>query len=277
MSAVGQDGWQDPRTVLRRHGLRANRAYSQNFLISRHHAQRIVSALGAQPLDVVELGPGLGTLTAMLLARGHRVRAVDKDPNMVAVVREELGDRAGLQTQTGDAQTVSLAPQGGSVAVVGNLPYGVTGSIVRNLVGQASSVRRAVIMVQLEVAQRLCAPPGTKAYGALTVFTGASFEVTPVVTLTPGCFYPAPKVKSAVIMLEPHPVPRAEETPTFRRVVSAAFQGRRKTLVNALKQAGFEGEATTAALLRLGLSPSARGETLSVEQFNALSAELPFQ
>jgi 16S rRNA (adenine1518-N6/adenine1519-N6)-dimethyltransferase len=262
--------WEDPRRALARHGLAPKRAFSQNFLVSRHAVERIVDALDVREgTAVVELGPGLGTLTRALLGAGATVRAIEADPAMRAVLEADLvAEGWPLTVLDGDAAT--FVPEAGE-RVVGNLPYAVTGAILRNLVGARDRIERAVVMVQKEVGQRLMAAPGGKTYGALTVFTQAAFAIERVVAVPAGAFHPKPKVDSAVLRLTPHATPRAVETPMFRRVVRAAFQARRKTLRNALGSLGLDKAKVTEAL---GEWAKARGETLGVEDFAALAARL---
>ena len=154
--------------------------------------------------------------------------------------------------------------------VTGNLPYQATGAILRRVVEQRELLLGAVLMVQREVRDRLVAAPGTKDYGALSVFTQAGFEIETVCRLKPGSFHPAPKVDSAVVRLTPLATPRARETPTFQATVRAAFQMRRKTLRNALRTLGDPARRDEAAALA-GIDLGRRGETLSVEEFAELA------
>jgi 16S rRNA (adenine1518-N6/adenine1519-N6)-dimethyltransferase len=276
----GAPAWEDPRRVLQRHGLRPKRAFSQNFLVSPHAVETIARAAVPAPGSwVVELGPGLGTLTAALLRAGARVLAVERDPDMVRVLRAELSSFE-LEIVPGDVTTLdyaALAAQlGGALCVVGNLPYAVTGEILRNLVDFRSSLSRALVMVQREVRDRLVAAPATAEYGALTVFTSAAFEVDTVLKVPAGAFHPPPKVDSAVVRLIPRREPLAHETEAFRSVVRAAFQSRRKTLRNALSK--LHDAATAERVLSAALvDPGRRGETLSVAEFARLADELARQ
>ena len=266
--------WEDPRRVMRRHGLVPKRSFSQNFLVSRHAVDKIVEALAPRPDELtVELGPGLGTLTAALLRAGARVLAVERDRDMLAVLAEDLGGVPGLELREGDAAALdlsALAREHGPIALVGNLPYAITGAILRNLVEHRGATSRAVIMVQREVRDRLLAPPGGKTYGALTVFASAAFAIEPVIKVPAGAFHPPPKVDSAVVRLVPHVPPRAEETAAFREVVRAAFGTRRKTLRNALRTLG-DGERADGALAAAGIDPVRRAETLTVEELGSLA------
>jgi 16S rRNA (adenine1518-N6/adenine1519-N6)-dimethyltransferase len=268
--------WEDPRRVLARHGLSPKRGFSQNFLTSRSVVERIVEALAPRPNErVLELGPGLGTLTAALLRAGAQVIAVDMDRDMLRVLADELGHVPGFEARAGDATEVDLGAiaSGGRVAVAGNLPYAVTGGIFRQLVAQHAHVDRAVLMVQREVRDRLLAAPGTKEYGALSVFTRAVFEARPVCLVPPGAFHPPPRVESAVLALKPRQEPIDVQRPGFERSVRASFEARRKTLRNALLRA-FPAPVIDAAFDALGLDGRRRGETLSPEDFAALGDAL---
>ena len=264
----------DPRRLLARYGLRPKRGYSQNFLVSRHAVEAIADAAGiSEGARVLELGAGLGTLTAGLLRAGGDVTALEPDPDMRHVLEQELGG-CGLRVLDADAARFDYSAhardRGGELTVVGNLPYAVTGAILRTITQHRSAIERAVVMVQREVRDRLVASPGSRDYGALTVFTTAGFDVETVLQLNPGAFHPPPKVRSSVVALHPRRVPRAEETESFRGVVRAAFQARRKTLRNALAQRGGA-ERAERALQACGIDPAARGETLAVEQFDVLA------
>jgi 16S rRNA (adenine1518-N6/adenine1519-N6)-dimethyltransferase len=266
--------FEDPRKLLDRHGLRPKRGYSQNFLVSRHAVEAIARAAVPQPGErVIELGPGLGTLTAELLRAGASVLAFERDPQMLQVLQAELGacDLVLRRQDAASADYTELAAEFGTkLCVVGNLPYAITGAILRNLVMQRSALSRVVVMVQREVRDRLQAAPGSAEYGALTVFTSAAFEIETLIKVSPNAFYPPPKVHSAVVKLAPRATPLAEETPAFQRVVRAAFQGRRKTLRNAVG-AAYGNAIAERALAEAGIDPIRRGETLSVAEFAELA------
>lgn len=269
---------EDPRAALRRHGLSPKAAFSQNFLVSTSAVRTIVAAAATVPGEhVVELGPGLGTLTAALIEAGAHVSAIERDHDMIHVLTQDLVPK-GLVLKPGDAADVDYAAlkrePGEKLCVVGNLPYAITGAILRNLVDSRAHLSRAIVMVQREVRDRLIASPGTAEYGALTVFTTAAFSVQTVLKLPPSAFHPPPKVHSAVVRLDVSDKPRAEETPAFRTVVKAAFEQRRKTLRNALRAAIGQDRAE-AALTEAAIDPIRRGETLSVEEFSRLAACVP--
>jgi 16S rRNA (adenine1518-N6/adenine1519-N6)-dimethyltransferase len=264
----------DPRDLLRRYDLHPKRAFSQNFLIQPDVVARIADTVASLGHEVVELGPGLGTLTHALLARDCVVCAVELDRDMVHVLTHEYANEDHLLVIEADAAEFDLrnhaAKRGRKVVVTGNLPYRSTGSILRRVVAQHDALEGAVLMVQKEVRDRLIATPGHKAYGALTVFSRAVFEVETVCRLRPGSFYPPPKVESTVVRLIPRMTPLAEETTAFQSVVRAAFQTRRKTLRNAMRALGDPGRVIDA-LQAAGIDPDRRGETLSIAEFASLA------
>jgi 16S rRNA (adenine1518-N6/adenine1519-N6)-dimethyltransferase len=275
----------DPRAVLRRTGLAPKKGFGQNFLISPHAVEAIAEAcVPAAELGcarVLELGAGTGALTRALAARARSVVAVERDRDLVPVLREELADlpEGRVRVLEGDAQAVSPVellgpPDPGSPRVLcGNLPYQITGRLLERAVVHADDLERVVFMVQLEVADRLAADPGSKTYGALTVFTRAAFRTRKLFAVGPGSFHPPPDVTSAVILLEPERPRRAEETELFRALVKGAFGTRRKTLRNAWKSVAAP-ELIAAAAERASISLDARGETLDVDQFAAMARAL---
>lgn len=267
--------WEDPRRVLARHGLTPKRALSQNFLTSPHVVEQIADAVAPKDGErVLELGPGAGTLTAALLRRGAHVIGLERDPAMRALLEHEMADvvaSSRLQILDGDAGALSLAEFGERIAVCGNLPYSISGLIFRRLVEERALVERAVVMVQREVADRLSADPGTKAYGALSVFVSSVYAIEQLLRVGPGSFHPPPRVESAVVRMRPLGQERAPATdPRFVAVVRAAFGQRRKTLRNAVK--GIEGGRE--ALEKAGVDGGRRGETLSVEEFATVAGFL---
>nr|MBA3541013.1 ribosomal RNA small subunit methyltransferase A [Deltaproteobacteria bacterium] len=236
--------------LLERHGLRAKKSFGQNFLISDRAFRAIVDATVTAEDDwVVEIGSGLGTLTARLAERVPRgkVLALEHDPDMVAVLRAELGARANVEIHAVDALRYDLTQvakaRGDSFSVCGNLPYHIASQLMFRVIEARTVVRRAVVMIQKEMADRIVAPPGGKEYGALGVMIRTYVDVTTVAKVSAGSFVPAPKIDSTVIRMTPLPgarprVPIADEA-HYSNVVHAAFGQRRKTLRNALR-AKFE-------------------------------------
>ena len=264
--------WEDPRRVLKRHGLVAKASFSQNFLVARSAVERSAALVG-DAVQVVELGPGLGTLTFELLRRGCEVIAVDRDRDMLAVLEEESQGHPRLRLQEADASTVRLAELGHPppLRVVGNIPYSITGAIFRSVVDQADDIDQGVFLIQKEVRDRLVAEPGTKAYGIPTVFAQARFAVRGCFGVSRGSFHPAPRVDSAVVELRKLATPRAEVTADLEAVVHAAFGKRRKPLRTALRSLPIEASTVDAMLEDATIDGRRRGETLAVEEFAALA------
>jgi 16S rRNA (adenine1518-N6/adenine1519-N6)-dimethyltransferase len=223
---------------------------------------------------VIEIGAGLGGLTALLLRRGHQVIAVERDRDLVPVLRELFAE----QLSTGDLRILEMDAKELVLeqvftsdrprVLMGNLPYQITGPLLQNAIAAQAQIRRAVFLVQREVADRLAAAPGSKTYGGLSVFCQAAFAIERTLIVRRGAFYPQPNVDSAVVVLSPHAKPIAEETPAFRALVRAAFHERRKVLRNAWQSAGLCDRDTLIQLAaRAQISLDARGETLSVVDF----------
>ena len=271
------DRYPSPRALLDKYDLRAKKSWGQNFLgdeeILDHIARLAVEAAGDR---VIELGAGLGHLTARLLARGADVIAVERDRDLAAVLREELGGR--IRLLEADAARLEYLPlaRGGKVAVVGNLPYHLTSPILFGLLDQADVVGRAVLLVQREVAERLAAAPGTKAWGLLSVLLQHRAQVSVERRVPAGAFLPPPKVESAVLRLAFGPARAPVADPVrFRRLVKAGFAQRRKVLANALAAGRIApGEELASALGRAGIDARRRGETLTVEEWAALDRAL---
>jgi 16S rRNA (adenine1518-N6/adenine1519-N6)-dimethyltransferase len=272
----------DPRAVLRSAGLRPKKRFGQNFLVAEPIARAIAQACVREDevgrARVVEIGAGTGALTRLLAPRARSVVAVEHDRELVPLLEGELAE-TGVRVLEGDAQEVDLGELLGEAeaesprVLCGNLPYALTGQLLRRAVDHARGLERVVFMVQSEVADRLAAKPGTKAWGGLTVFVRAAFDVRRVLRASPGAFHPPPEVSSAVVELTPLRPPRAEETGRFRALVRAAFEARRKTLRNAWSRLA-PADAIEQAAARAGVSLDARGETLDVEDFARMAREL---
>lgn len=276
----------DPRRALERAGLSAKKSFGQNFLVASHVVESIAAACVPDAeigkAHVVELGAGTGALTRALSQRAARVIAVERDRDLVPVLNEELGGEIAAGKVTiveGDAQAVVAKELAGDVhplVLCGNLPYQITGRLLERAVAQADDLDRAVFMVQLEVAERLAAEPGSKIYGALTVFTRAAFRTRKLFNVSPGSFHPPPDVTSAIISFQPERPRRAAETATLRALVKGAFMMRRKTLRNAWSGVAPASQIAAAAE-RAGISLDARGETLDVDAFARMAAALDSQ
>jgi len=254
------------------HGHQPRKRFGQNFLADPHYVARILDAVDPRPGErVVEIGPGLGALTADLIERAGRLIAVEIDRDLAARLRERFGpDR--LELHVADALAFDFAALGDDLRVVGNLPYNISSPLLFHLAGFAARLRDLTVMLQKEVVDRMCARPGTPEYGRLGVMLAASFSVERLFIVPPGAFRPAPKVDSAVARLVPlrDRAPAIANPQRFAAIVAAAFSQRRKTLRNALA-----GLADAAAIEAAGVDPGARGETLSVSQFLALASANP--
>lgn len=268
-------------SAFRELGLSAKKSFGQNFLVDPGISRQIAELATFEPGGtVVEVGAGLGSLTEPLLARAARVVAIERDRDLCPILREAFAEpiAAGkLVVLEADAKRVDfgaeLAAGPRPHVLAGNLPYQLTGPLLELTTSLASSIDRAVFMVQAEVAARLVAAPATEAYGALTVFVGAAFRVSRALGVGRGAFHPRPGVDSAVVSLTPVVPPRAEETETFRAAVKGAFSQRRKTLRNAWRSLGSV-ELVAACAEKAGVDLDRRGETLSVEEFARFAALL---
>jgi 16S rRNA (adenine1518-N6/adenine1519-N6)-dimethyltransferase len=275
-----------PRALLDKYDLRAKKSWGQNFLGDESILDEIARLAAPRPGDrVVELGAGLGHLTARLLARGAEVTAVERDRDMARVLRGELGDRIRLvEADAARLDYAALARDGAAgagaprLAVVGNLPYHLTSPILFGLLDQAAHVARAVFLLQREVAERLAASPGEKDWGILSVFLQREAEVSLERIVPPGAFHPPPRVHSAVVLAAFRPPPAAAavlDPARFRALVKAGFAQRRKTLRNALEAGRVAPpERLAAALAAAAIDPGRRGETLSIEEWAALERAL---
>jgi 16S rRNA (adenine1518-N6/adenine1519-N6)-dimethyltransferase len=278
---AGETPFEDPRVLLKRYGLRAKRSWGQNFLVSERAVRIIAEACVDEPGRlVVEIGAGLGTLTRALLERGGRVIAVERDREMCAVLRSELSGHDRFTLEEADAKGFDYAGAlGDGVGVVtGNLPYQLTGPLLRRVIDLAPAMARAVLMVQEEVGDRLSATPGQRARGALSVIAQSRMVVSRILKLSPGAFHPRPKVRSDVVALTPRRDAVFDDALTpelFDRVVKAAFSSRRKTLRNALVVGGLGPPADVDALLeRAGVDPSGRPQQLEEADFEAIARGL---
>jgi 16S rRNA (adenine1518-N6/adenine1519-N6)-dimethyltransferase len=253
-------------------GHRARRRFSQNFLHDAHHIERIVAALDPRPGErIVEIGPGLGALTAPLIERAGSITAVEIDRDLAARLRGRFTAQQ-LALLEGDALELDWAALAAAderrLRIVGNLPYHISTPLLFALLPIASRVRDQHFMLQKEVVDRMAAAPGGGAYGRLSVMLQFRYRVLRLFVVPAGAFSPPPQVSSAVVRLLPRP---ADELPAvdegkFARVVTAAFGQRRKTLRNALS--GLLGEA---AIRACEVDPGARAETLPVEAFVRLA------
>lgn len=262
--------------ILKAFGLRMSKKLGQNFLIDARIVQGIVDAAEIQPGDrVLEIGPGIGTLTQGLAEAGADVTAVELDKKLPAVLKETLKAYDNVRIVPGDILKVNI-PEimgGGPFKVAANLPYYITTPILMTLLERHLPITQMVTMVQKEVAERMTARPGSRIYGALSVAVQYYTEPEIVLDVPPRSFIPAPEVMSVVVScrVRKEPAVKVSDEKLFFRVVKAAFGQRRKTLMNALKGGGFPKEAVRDALETSGIDPTRRGETLTLAEFGRLA------
>ena len=237
--------------------------WGQNFLRNRGAVEKIVAAIEPQPEEtIVEIGPGEGVLTERLVTLGSEVTAIEIDPELAARLRQKFGD----VIVNDDALTAPLPSH--PFRAVGNLPYNVGTPILRRVIADPN-FRRAVFMLQKEVADRLVAKPGDEQYGYLTLYCRLFASARILMKLDPGSFHPRPKVRSAVVVLDPDRKPYASSE--LLELISTSFRMRRKKLVNNLT--GWRGqtrEETLAMMQRAKIDPNVRAEELSLEVFARL-------
>ncbi len=252
----------------------------QNFLADTRAQQRIVDALGnTAAATVVEIGPGRAALTDLLAGHTRRLIAIELDSSLAAALRFRFREQPSVEIVESDVLKVdfsALAEPGiegeRSLSVLGNLPYYITSPILQHLFAHERVVRRAVVMVQREVAERMAAQPGTRDYGLLSVLCRMHAQTELLFDLPPEAFSPPPNVHSAVVRLEfaPHQPQLGVEPAAFRRFLNAAFAQKRKTIANNLRAAGYASPAVAGALAACALKPAVRAEEMSVDELAGL-------
>ena len=273
--------YKEVTALLERHGFRFSKSLGQNFLTAAWVPRRIAEEALIAPGDgVLEVGPGVGCLTVELAEKAERVLALELDERLRGVLSETLSEHPNVSVVFADAVKADLRSLCGEyfggrpVRVCANLPYNVTSPLLTAFL-KAGCFESVTVMVQKEVAARLCARPCTAEYGAFTLLVQWYAEAERLFDVPPDCFMPRPKVTSTVIRLcrRPSPPVRVRDEDFFFAVVRAAFNQRRKTLVNAVSAGmrNVERADVEKALAEMGLSPTVRGEALSAEQFAALS------
>jgi len=258
--------------LLRRHRINLKHRLGQNFLIDPNLRDQVAAATGDQSDEVVEVGAGVGTLTIALADRHRRVTAVELDRTLIPALREVVGGRAGVEVVEADILKLDLVqryPDGGEV-VVGNIPYNLTGALIRKLLDQPPRPRRMSLVVQKEVAERWTATTGASlATVAVQVFAEARLGMT----IPAAAFTPEPRVDSALVLLEVRdkPAVNVPDMDSFFRLVEAVFQFRRKQLGGALGRiAGIGSEEAGSRLRDAGIDPERRAQTLSLSEWEAL-------
>jgi 16S rRNA (adenine1518-N6/adenine1519-N6)-dimethyltransferase len=267
------------RALAERHGIRPKRSLGQHFLIDPNLARAIAADAEVGPGDrVVEIGAGLGSLTRALAEAGAEVLAVEVDPSLIPALEESVTglDRVRvLHTDATDPEWQE-ALEGDGWVLAANLPYNVATHLVLDTLRDVPRVRRLVVMVQREVGERLVAGPADRAYGIPSVRVAYRAEGTVVRRVPPSVFWPRPKVESVIVRLTRRAeAPVAVDEGRLWAVVDAGFAERRKTMRNALRRLGVDGEAANDILAGVGVDPSARAETLSLGEFARIAEALP--
>ncbi len=271
------------KAILDKYGFTFQKKYGQNFLVDSNILENIVTGAGVTKEDcVLEIGPGIGTMTQYLCEKAGFVVAVEIDKKLIPVLNDTLSEYSNKVIINEDILKLDLNEialkynEGRPIKVVANLPYYITTPIVMELFESHMPLLSITAMVQKEVALRMETGPGSKDYGALSLAVQYYSKPEIIMNVSAGCFIPRPNVDSAVIKMElykENPVPVRNEAYMFS-LIRASFNQRRKTLVNALSNAGVPGaskEAVSSALTEMGLSQTVRGEALSLKEFAALS------
>lgn len=269
--------------TIKKHGFDFQKKFGQNFLIDAHVLEKIMDAAEITQEDcVLEIGPGIGTMTQYLAERARKVIAVEIDSKLIPILKETLGSYDNVQIINEDILKLDIEAlveeenQGKPIKVVANLPYYITTPIIMGLFEQHVPLNNITVMVQKEVADRMQVGPGTKDYGALSLAVQYYAKPYIVANVPPNCFIPRPNVASAVIRLTRYQEPpvKVQDEKLMFRLIRASFNQRRKTLVNGIGNAPelpFTKEQTAQALEQMGLSVTIRGEALTLEGFAELS------
>ena len=272
------------REIQEKWGFRFHKSLGQNFLIDGNIVRAIADAAEVQEGDVVlEIGAGIGTLTEEMALRGAEVFCVEIDENLRPVLADTLGAFERVEIFYNDVLKTDLKKELGArfpnrkIKVVANLPYYVTTPILLHLLDSDLLLESIHVMVQKEMAERMAAPPGSKAYGSISVYLQMRGTVESEIYVPRTCFIPQPNVDSAVLSVRDFIDEDVETLRQAEAVVRAAFSKRRKTLLNALSRYGFpvEKEEIERSLLNAGIDPSRRAETLSVEEYRVLAKNFP--
>ncbi|MFL0248902.1 16S rRNA (adenine(1518)-N(6)/adenine(1519)-N(6))-dimethyltransferase RsmA [Clostridium neuense] len=270
----------DTREIVKRHGFKFSKSLGQNFLTDESVLSDIVESSDINKEDfVIEIGPGVGTLTKELLRRAKKVCAIELDSDLIPIIKEEIGEEENFELINKDALKVNfneIIGEEKSVKLVANLPYYVTTPIISKVLNEKYNFKSLTIMIQKEVAERINSKPNCKEYGALTLLVQYYCNTSIVRNVKPSCFVPEPKVDSTVIKLEKltEPKIKVEDEKVFFKVVRDAFNMRRKTLWNALKTFKISSEDMKNIFEAAGIDSKRRGETLSIQEFGILSDKI---
>ncbi|WP_304942070.1 16S rRNA (adenine(1518)-N(6)/adenine(1519)-N(6))-dimethyltransferase RsmA [Vallitalea guaymasensis] len=272
--------------IIKKYDFAFQKKFGQNFLIDSHVLNKIITSSNITKEDVViEIGPGIGSLTQQLAENAKQVIAVEIDKKLIPILEDTLSDYNNITIINEDILKVDIVKlveeknDNKPIKVVANLPYYITTPIIMGLFESNVPVDSITVMVQKEVADRMKAKPGTKDYGALSLAVGYYSEPYIVANVPPNCFMPRPKIGSAVIKLTKHKQPPVdvEDAKLLFKIIRASFNQRRKTLINGLYNnldGMFDKDQLKQAIENIGLKLNVRGETLSLEEFSNLANEL---
>lgn len=273
--------------LIKKYNFTFQKRFGQNFLIDAHVLDKIMDAADINHEDhVLEIGPGIGSMTQYLCERAGKVTAVEIDRELIPILNETLKEHDNVTIINDDILKVDIDDlandgNGQKMKVVANLPYYITTPIIMELLENHAPVSSITVMVQKEVADRMQAKPGSKDYGALSLAVSYYSKPKIVANVPPNCFIPRPKVGSAVICLDVYDEPsvKVRDEVLMFKLIRAAFNQRRKTLVNSIANSaelGFSKEDITRVLGEMEMSEMIRGEALGIEQFAAFSDRLSF-
>lgn len=271
--------YDETNMLLNQYGLRANKKLGQNFLINQQIIDEIIEKSQITKEDtVLEIGPGLGSLTKALMQNAKRVIAVELDENMVNILNNRFNNE-NLEIINDDILKINIneiTDKYGKIKVVANLPYYITTPIVMKLLEEEYNIESITVMVQKEVGERLCADPGSRDFGAVTVGVNFYSKSKVIIDVPKDNFMPVPEVDSCVIKLDilDEPPVILKDKKRFFRLVKAAFSQRRKTINNSLASGEFSKESVLAVLNKLGIDAKLRAEDLSIQDFANITNEL---
>jgi 16S rRNA (adenine1518-N6/adenine1519-N6)-dimethyltransferase len=264
---------------------RARRRFGQNFLVDPGIARRLVEEIAPRRGEaVLEIGPGRGALTEHLLARMERIAAIEIDRDLARLLRGRFDETRlallegdVLRLDLGEVETALGLPSPTPFVVVGSLPYNISKPVARRLVDERERISRAMLVFQREVAERLTANAGTRAYGPLTVLVGAAYDVRAIASLPPEAFRPRPEVQSIATLWTPRPLPDqdARFLERLAECLAASFARRRQTILRNLREALGVEETARRTLLAAGIDPALRAEAVDAERFTELARLWP--
>lgn len=272
------------KEILDRYGFKFSKSLGQNFLIDGNIVRKIVSDAGIGKDDyVLEIGPGIGTLTEELALNAKKVVAVEIDERLLPILDDTLSDYDNVEIVHSDILKIDINRlideklNGGPIKVVANLPYYVTTPIIAKLIEEELNIDSIIVMIQREVADRIAASPDTKQYGSLTVFVNYYSNPEMLITVPKTVFMPRPKVDSAVVKLNIKESFQDVDKKLFFKIVRTAFNQRRKTIVNSLSsnELGIDKKQVKEILDKCNIPPTARAENLKIEDFIKISKTLP--